>query len=262
MKAKNKRAGCSGRFSCSGWLRLGAALLSTAVFLFFIASCNPHSNQIRRMQQLEEGVSNPTSIEELEDAIKKYSARVEDVINAEIRIASWYKILGTRYLDNKMYGKALENFQAAVEYYPANQNLFYYIGVCAGYMSKAALDYSASGSHTMRDRYVDLAESAYIRAIELEPRYVRALYGLSVVYIFEKNEPEKAVPLLELVNEIEKRNFDALMLLANAYWSTGEFEKASETYDRVIGETKDEERRAIAESYKAAVLQEMYDGAY
>ncbi len=236
-------------------------LLSISAAFFVCVSCGPGTAQIRRLQQLEEGVSNPTTIEELEEAVSKYQARVDDIITAEARVGSWYKILGTRYFDKKMYGKALENFQAAIEYYPVNQNLFCYVGMCAGYMSKAALDYSASGTNSMRENYLNLAESAYLRAIELEPRYVRALYGLSIIYVFEKNEPEKAIPYLELVNEIEKRNFSALIVLARAYYSVGESDKAVEIYDRIISEAKDEETLEAAKANKAIVLQEAYNGA-
>ncbi len=228
---------------------------------FVMISCGPSPSQIRRLQQLEEGVSNPTTIEELEEAIAKYQTRVEDIVSAETRIGSWYKILGTRYFDNKMYGKALETFQTAIEYYPANQNLFCYVGMCAGYMAKAALDYSASGNNPLRENYLNLAESAYLRAIELEPRYVRALYGLSIIYVFEKDEPEKAIPHLELVTEIEKRNFSALMVLARAFYSTGESDRAVEIYDKIINEAKDEEVVGAAKANKSQVLQEAYNGA-
>ena len=108
------------------------ALLVLGTCLF--VSCGPNVNYIKRVQSLEENVSSPTTIDELKDAIKKYEDRVEDIIQAEAQTGIWWKILATRYMDKNMYGEALEAFRKAVAYYPANQNLYYWIGVCAGYM--------------------------------------------------------------------------------------------------------------------------------
>lgn len=236
--------------------RIFFVTLLATVLLF--SSCGPNSNQIRRMQALEEGVSNPLTAAELEDAIKKYQNRVEDIINADIKVGVWYKLLGTRYLDNKMYGKALENFRMATEYYPENQNLYYYVGLCAGFMSKSAFDYDLTGSDRERLRYLELAESAYLRAIAIEPRYVRALYGLSVLYIFELDEPVKAVPLLEVVMDVEKKNIDAMFLLARAYFSVDRGEDAVAVYDRILSITKSEQTIKEAKDNKAFVLENSY----
>ncbi len=230
-----------------------AAIVAVAAFLF--VSCGPSSKQIIRMQALEEGVSSPTTIEELQDAIEKYQYRIEDILNADIRIGLWYKILATRYLDNKMYKEALDNFRTAIEYYPTNQNLYYYVGVCAGYMAKASLDYEAAGDTLTRKRYYDLAVSAYQRAIELEPRYVRALYGLSILYVFELDQSEKAIPLLELVLEIEKRNTDAMFVLARAHYVNGNNSAAVALYDRIIQLTGDPERKAEATENRQFILE-------
>lgn len=234
-------------------------LFSLIAFVFLLVSCGPNTKQIKRMQALEENVSNPTTVEELTDAIQKYQDRVEDIIAAEDQTGIWYKILASRYLDKQMYGKALENYQKAIEFYPANQNLYYYVGVCAGYMASASLDYNATGSTSQKQRYLRLAEEAYLRAIELEPRYARALYGLGVLYVFELGENEKAIPYLETLLSVETRNTDAMFILARAYYATFEFDKAVELYDRIIATTTSDEKKAEAESNKKTVLDASYE---
>lgn len=237
-------------------------LLRPGLIIIFISllisSCGPNTAVVRRMQALEEGVDSPTTIEELTEAIDKYQHRIEDVLNADIRIGIWSKILATRYLDNKMYGKALDNFRTAIEYYPTNQNLYYYVGLCAGYMAKSALDYELTGTNRDQVRYYELSESAYKRAIELEPRYVRALYGLSVLYVFELGRPQDAIPHLEKIMEIEKRNIDAMFIYARALYETGEYDISVEIYDRIINETRDAATRARAEENKTFVLGQAY----
>lgn len=229
------------------------------VISFVLESCGPNVKTIRRMQAIEEGVDSPTTVPELTEAIKKYEYRVEDIINAETKIAIWYKILGTRYLDEGMYGKALETFRKALEYYPNNQNIYYYVGVCAGYMAKSALDFDATGSLAQRDNYWKLAESSYLHAIELEPKYVRALYGLSVLYVFEFNRPEEAIPYLERVLAAEQRNVEAMFVIARAYYMTGKYDQSVAMYDRILSISIDKERKAEAEANKATVLEKAYE---
>ncbi|MDE5797898.1 MAG: tetratricopeptide repeat protein, partial [Treponemataceae bacterium] len=94
--------------------------------------------------------------------------------------------------------------------------------------------------------------------IEIDPRYVRALYGVSVIYIYYLDEPEKAIPHLEAALEIEKRNTDAMFRLAEAYYRTYEFDKAVELYDRIISLTKDEKRKSLAEQNKKIALDAAY----
>lgn len=200
------------------------------------------------MQHIEEGVASPTSIEELKDAISKYQERVADIQLANGQIGIWHKILATRYLDKKMYGEALKSFEKALEYYPDNQNLYYYVGLCAGYMSHAAMDYDADGYSEKRDNYLKLSEEAYLRAIEIEPRYARALYGLSILYVFELGQEDKAIPHLEKLLTIETKNIDAMFVLARAYYMNYEFDKSVEVYDKIISLTKSPERKAEAEA--------------
>lgn len=235
-----------------------ATVLTTTLLLFSFISCGKSNKSILRHQKMEEGVANPTTIEELEIAIEKYSERVADIQLANSQVGIWYKILGTRYLDTKMYGEALKCFQEALKYYPDNQNLYYYVGVCAGYMSHAALDFGGSGSTEVKYNYLKLAEEAYKRAITIEDRYVRALYGLGVLYVFELDESDKAIPHLEKVLSIDTKNIDAMFVLARAYYSTYEFDKAVQMYDKIINTTKSAETKATAEENKKTVLDVSY----
>ena len=235
------------------------SILAVIFTVFTLCGCTRSSKTIIRMQKLETGVTtSPTTVEELKDAIAKYQDRVVDLQLSQSQIGIWYKLLATRYLDQKMYGEALKTFQTAIQYYPANQNLYYYVGLCAGYMAKGALDYTATENTAERYRYLKLSESAYLRAIELEPRYARALYGIGVLYVFELDDCEKAIPHLEKLLTIETKNVDAMFVLARAYYVTYQFDKAVSLYDRIIATTKSEQKKADAEANKKTVLDASY----
>ena len=238
--------------------RVLSVFLCSVLSVLMFSSCGVSNKQIIRMQKLEEGVDSPTSIEELRDAIEKYQNRVKDIQLAQTQTGIWYKILGTRYLDNRMYGEALKCFQAALQYHPTNQNLYYYVGICAGYMSHASLDFDATGNADKKMNYLKLSESAYLRAIELEPRYTRALYALSVLYVYELDENEKAIPYLEKLLSIDTKNVDAMFVLARALYCTQEFDRAVDMYDKIISITKSSEKKADAENNKKIVLDASY----
>lgn len=226
--------------------------------VLFFTSCGVSNKSVMRYQKMEENVSNPTTIDEYKDAIEKYEKRVADIQLAQQQIGIWYKILGTKYLENKMYGEALKSFQTALEYYPDNQNLYYWVGVCAGYMSHEALDYGGSGSTTIQYNYLKLAESAYLQALKIEDRYVRALYGLGVLYVFELEEPAKAIPHLEKLLTIDTNNHDAMFVLGSAYYLNYDFDKSVEMYDKIIKSTKNASIKAQAEANKKQVLDVQY----
>jgi cytochrome c-type biogenesis protein CcmH/NrfG len=63
---------------------------------------------------------------------------------------------------------------------------------------------------------------------------------------------------LEKAVSIETRNIDALFVLARAYYSSYEFEKAAEVYDKIIATTKSAETKATAEENKKTVLDALY----
>lgn len=233
-------------------------LAAAAVLTSLFCGCTKSSKTIIRMQKLETGVSSPTTEAELKDAIKKYQDRIADIQLADSQVGIWYKMLAVRYLDAKMYGEALKNFQIALQYYPANQNLYYYVGLCAGYMSHAALDFGATGNNSEKKNYLKLAENAYLRAIELEPRYARALYAIGVLYVIELKECEKAIPYLETLLSIEKKDFAGMFVLAQAYYVTGEYDKAASIYDNIMLNSKDQKMKEQAQENKKIVMDAAY----
>lgn len=231
-------------------------LVAVVIIVGVFVSCN-NRDYIRRMQEMEEGVSNPVTIEELKDAISKYNARVNDIMISQERIGIWYKILASRYFDKQMYKLAFDALQSAIEYYPGNKNLFFKAGVCAVQMGKSHVSFSQSAPDNIQRSYYYAAEEIFLRAIELDKNYDSAKMSLSVLYVFDLNEPEKAIPLLESIIQKETKPFDELFVVARAYIMTGEFQKAVDAYDQIIALSKSKSQRNDAEQNKKLVLEEM-----
>lgn len=236
------------------------AFLCIAVFSvsYSLISCTPSYNTVKRMQKIEEGVHNPTTKEELQEAIKKFDARALDLATTEAQVGIWYKILGTRYLDQQLYGKAFECFQKALSYYPDNANLYYYVALCAGYLANSTMDFEANGpsssSLEKRQNYLRLAETAYIRALGINPKYYRAMYGLGVLYVFVLQEEDKAIPHLERFLSVQTKDTNAMFVLARAYYMTYDFDKAVALYDKIIELKPNAEKVSEAEANKKTAL--------
>lgn len=234
------------------------AIMLIVGVLILISSCQKNYTSIKQMQALEEGVDSPSTVQELEEAIAKYENRVNDIMVAAQQTGMWYKVLATRYLEMQMYGKALDALEQAVLYYPNNPSLYYYIGLSAGYMAKSALDIKATGDTSKSQNYINLAESAYLRALEIEPTHSKSLYGLSVLYVYELNKSDEAIKYLEKLTAQESRDISALYLLATAYYLNYEFEGALNAYDKILTLSNAESVKAEVEANKKIVLDAMY----
>lgn len=221
-----------------------------ALLLLTFNSCNK-KELLRRMQEYEEGVHNPNTIAELEDAISKYEGRVEDILLAQNRIAIWYKMLGSRYMEEKMYSKALDCFAKAIEYYPDNHNLYYQLGLCA---SKLGKNYVGLSDDKTKDKryYYELAENSYKTALTLQANYSKAAYALGVLYVYELHDPENAIKILLPLVEREEKNYDAMFVLASAYYLNKDFNMAISTYKTILKNASDEN---LIKSAKKNIMQ-------
>jgi tetratricopeptide (TPR) repeat protein len=232
----------------------GAAVLAAVLAL---AGCNPtRKAYLDRLSALEKGpsgVASSQSVAELKAGIARYQAEVERQVKAAKNLGVYYKMLALKYLDANMYGLALENLGKAIEIYPENPQLFYYCAVANARMAKAeVIDSAAAAGGLSR------AEAYYRRAVFLDPGYVNALYGLAVLYALELGRPAEAEPLLQAILSREKKNIDALALLARVRYAAGRLEEAAELYQRIADTTTAGRLKSQALENKRAIEEELY----
>ncbi|MDR0718839.1 MAG: tetratricopeptide repeat protein [Treponema sp.] len=201
--------------------------------------------------------SPPETIEGLKTAIKAYEKQIENHVSQAAKIGIYWKILASRLQDRSLHNEALEALEQAIYYTPEDPALHYLTGISAGIAAKSQHDFVGL-DNPERQRLFVLSEDAYLRAIELDPRYLPPRYGLAVLYIFELDRPEDAIPHLLQYLEISKSDTDAMFLLASAYYMTEAFEEAVAEYDKIIRLTKDEEKRTRAQDNRQTVLGRLY----
>lgn len=212
--------------------------------------------------QISKLVSNgapPETIEGLREAIDVYESKIEDQVRNAAQAGIYWKILAQRYMDRGMYDEALDALKRAVSYFPEDSTLYYMTGLSASVMAKSSLDFSRTGAAKVeRDRLFALAVDAHSRAVQLDPKNVRALYALGVLYVFELDRPVDAVPVMERYLALQSKDADAMFILARAYYVLGRRDDAVALYDRILAATKDAARKSEAENNKKTVLDEIY----
>jgi len=202
------------------------------------------------------GDNSGTSIADLKASIAKYEKKIEQNVSDAAKTGSYWKILAIRYQDQGLHGEALVALQHAIYYYPLDPTLQYYTGLSAGILAKSAHDIPDSDSSD-RLRYFALAEEAYLRAIELDGNYLPPRYGLGVLYVFELNRPQDAIPHLQRYLEVSRGDVDTMFVLARAYYMLKNYQNALDLYDRIIAITKDPQKKADAQNNRTVLLGQM-----
>ncbi len=210
---------------------LKSTLTVLAVLLFF-SSCSPQrSEYLGRVKALESGDTTSMTeaeIDALEKDIKELEDSVEQLASETRKLGTYYRMLAVNFFDAGMFGPASDYLQKAIRIYPENHVLYYYQAICIAKLSKT-LETAADRNAAMLD-----AEHFYRQALTIKPAYRDALYGLSVLYVFELSTPDRAVPLLENLVSMDEENTDARFLLGRAYASLGALDEARKAYESII----------------------------
>ena len=201
--------------------------------------------------------SSPNTIAELRRSISAYEKRIERHVKDAAKNSSYWKLLAVRLQDRGLHGEALEALEQALYYSPEDPFLHYYTGISAGIMAKSVHIFPGR-DNTERYRYYDLAEEAFLRAISLDSRYLRPRYSLGVLYVFDLDRPEDAVPHLERCLEISRNDIDTMFVLARAFFMLKRYQSALDIYDRILTLTKDEQKRIDAMNNRQTVMGLIY----
>ena len=225
-----------------------AAVIPATILCLVLISCarmdRDHAmvEQLAEMEGEADGEVSMQKVEEIQREIRRFRKEVERTVDGSGQLAVYYKMLAVEYMRGAMYAAAYEALEQAIAIQPENPILFYYSAVCAARMSKAQV--------LSEDRalWLERSETLYRRAIALDPRYAAALYGLSVLYIFELDRPEEAEDLLERLLTVESKEIDGRFLLARVYYSLGKLENAIELYREIesLSDVKQNREQALA----------------
>jgi len=199
----------------------------------------------KRIAELSPRGGPPETIEGLRQAIALYEDQIERNVREGAQTGVYWKILAIRLADKNLHNDALAALERAIYYNTEDAILYYLTGVSAANIAKSLVGFSISDEKE-RERYYKLSEASYLRALEVDVTYTKPMYGLSVLYVFELDRPQDAIPYLERYLTIQSNDVSAMFVLARAYYMTENLTKAVEQYDKIISRTKDQKIREEA----------------
>ncbi len=226
------------------------ALLQVSLF----SGGQDDSDLLERMSQMDGDGINIQDIEtdenygELKKDINKYRKIVDEKIDAAEKLGTYYKLIGLKYLDYSMYRLALEAFEEALDIYPENANVLYYAGLTSARLSKT------EASQVESTNLLNQAVRYYSASLSVNSRFSSPMYGLAILYVYEVDQPELAVPLMELYNTIQKSSMNGRFLLAAALYASGREGEAVDAYNFIIDRSENSLEVESARSNRNSIL--------
>lgn len=154
--------------------------------------------------------------EELSKLTKK-DTKSPETIN---KIGVLYQNLGAKYNEKGAWDPAIDALQKALGH-GRNVPVVHY---------QLAIAYANRGTQLENNDDIDKAVFHYEKALQLEPNYIEAKYGLAILLFYRKNERSKAI---QIMNEITKQNpkfYRARFALARFYYENKELDKSLSIY--------------------------------
>lgn len=227
--------------------------IPAVIILFSCSYRRADKDLYSRLESTEYGAVSEEREAELKNDIRELKDVLEEKVESARALGSSYKLLGKLYLENEMYLLSLEQFKEAIKIYPENPILFYYAGLCSARYSKSSVDETAAYDYLLD------AVKYYKKAVEIDKTYTRALIALSVLYLYELDNPAEAAVLLVSVTEYELTNYEAQFLLANAYIQLGRIDDAVSVYENIIKNSKSKTFKEQAEENKKKLEDNVYE---
>ena len=215
------------------------------------------SNMAQRIVELSPRGGPPETIEGLKAAIAAYEKQIEINVKDGVQTGIYWKILAIRLADRGMHRDALDAFERALQFKGDDPTLLYLTGESASAVAASTLGFSGN-SDAERERYLKLAESAYLRSIQLDATYAKPRLGLGILYAYEMNRPAEAIPHLERFRDLIPKDLKGMFALARAYYMTENYDDAVGLYDLIISQSKDPKVRAEAQNNKEIIRNLIY----
>jgi tetratricopeptide (TPR) repeat protein len=243
---------------------IAAVLILTFVgaliyFMYQRVSTRTSRELSKRIAELSPRGGPPETIEGLRQAIALYEAQIERNVAEGAQTGVYWKILATRLADRNMHNDALLALERALYFNPEDPVLYYLTGVSAAVTAKTQIGFSPDAQRE-KERYFSLAENAYLRALDLDITYTRAMYGLGVLYSFELDRPDDAIVHLEHYLQILPSDISAMFVLARAHYMLENYQQAVDFYDRIITRTRNQKLKEEAMLNRDAVQGMIYGG--
>jgi len=211
----------------------------------------------KRIAELSPKGGPPETIDGLRQAIELYEDQIERNVMEGAQTGVYWKILGIRLADRGMHNDALIALERAIYFNSQDPVIYYLTGVSAANVAKSKVGFS-NNVERERNTYYVLSENSYLRALELDATYTKAMYGLAVLYAFELNRPEDAIVQLDRYLQIQQSDISAMFVLARAHFMLENYTQAVEVYDKIISRTRNSKIKEEAQINRDIIMGLIY----
>jgi len=232
-------------------------LMTAASLTLLMSSCQRDRNtelaeRVYDLEQTGGSPEDPEKIKEIRKEINKWEKELNDAITAGRNTGRYYRVLGLKFMDYKMYAPARDSFSRAIEITPENARLYYYRGVA---VSRLAI---ARDNEEERGMELEQSEKDYQRGIALDPKFMPPYYSLAILYIYELDRPFEAEPYLQKFLEVERSDGRARLLYGQLLEQMGQPEKAMDQYTKLLSLSGYTEEKKQAEAYLKRIREESF----
>ncbi|MDR1839374.1 MAG: tetratricopeptide repeat protein [Treponema sp.] len=214
-------------------------------FVYRAESNKTNRELTKRIREISPRRGPPETIEALRQAIALYEDQIERNVREGAQTGAYWKILAIRLSDRGLYNDALEALERAIYFNTEDPLLYYLTGISAAEVAKSKVGFTANVD-IEKGHYFSIAENSYLRALELDVTYTRAMYGLAILYVFELDRPQEAIVHLERYIQLQSSDIAAMFVLARAHFMVENYQQAVDIYDKIASRTKNQKEREEA----------------
>jgi tetratricopeptide (TPR) repeat protein len=155
------------------------------------------------------------------------------------------KRLGMLQSEYELYTEAVSNLQKAAHALPTDKMTWYYLGLCWGQLSRGQPDDARS------NELLEKSDTAYKKAIKIDPDFKNALYGRGIVLVLKK-DPDEAERVLQRLVALEPKEARGYFALGRVYYDRKEYQKSQNIYHmlREIVPENSPKRKSIEENIR------------
>ncbi|HRX15830.1 MAG TPA: tetratricopeptide repeat protein [Spirochaetota bacterium] len=163
-------------------------------------------------------------IKELMDRAKGHESEINKKIEAGDSLADVYEALGVAFLLRKNWELSIENLEKAISFGNVAHDIH----------RRLAIAYSNRGRELNNNSDFDKAVYHYKLALEKNPDNHDAMYGLSLVLFFEKDDKKAGIELIKELTQKKPDYYEARMAYGRMLYEDGNRNGALSIYQSMM----------------------------
>ncbi len=180
--------------------------------------------------------------QEVKEKIQKLEKEEFKDASVASRLAQQYNLIGTYYLESRLWDMAIDAFNKVLKYGNASDNTFYSLG----------LAYGNRGVEKNSKDDIDKAEYNYRKAAAINPDLLDAKYALAILLFYNKSEGRDEA--LTIINDVIVKNrahYPARFANGRFNYELGNKEKALTLYQELSSDIDRMPDSGLKSDYKA-----------